>query len=112
MVELPVGYAPALENQFDPAHAEWLHAKYGDDGQILGSVDITPMTRFNVVEGSMGAGGFTVQHGGYNAGNMDVSAERLFTAPGSSRSEYTVGLYKLTPPDPYLEGAWFQPLSL
>lgn len=28
MVELPVGYNPALENQFDPSHAEWLHARY------------------------------------------------------------------------------------
>ena len=33
MVELPVGYAPALENQFDPSHAEWLHAKYDHDGR-------------------------------------------------------------------------------
>ena len=34
MVELPVGYAPALENQFDPSHAEWLHAKYDEEGQL------------------------------------------------------------------------------
>lgn len=65
MVELPVGYAPALENQFDPSHAEWLHAKYNeDDGQLSASnVAYAPMTRFNVVEGTMGARGFTVQHG-------------------------------------------------
>jgi hypothetical protein len=24
--------------------------------------------------------------------------------------DYVVGLYTLTPPDPYLKGAWFQPL--
>ena len=34
MVELPVGYAPALENQFDPSHAEWLHARYDAEGQL------------------------------------------------------------------------------
>ena len=34
MVELPVGYAPALENQFDPSHAEWLHARYDEDGVL------------------------------------------------------------------------------
>ena len=90
-ITLCAGYAPALENQFDPSHAEWLHAKYNDDdGQLsAANVAIEPMTRFNVVEGSMGAEGFTVQHGGYNAGNADISAERLFTAPCSSRSEYT-----------------------
>lgn len=65
MVELPVGYAPALENQFDPSHAEWLHARYNeDDGQLSASnVAHAPMTRFNVVEGSVSARGFTVQHG-------------------------------------------------
>ena len=89
MVELPVGYAPALENQFDPSHAEWLHAKYDEDGQLSASnVAFSPMTRFNVKEGTMNADGFVVEHGGYNAGNKDVSAERLFTAPCSSRSEY------------------------
>ena len=91
MVELPVGYAPALENQFDPSHAEWLHAKYNAESGLLdGAMNVAyePMTRFNVKEGTMGAGGFTVEHGGYNAGNKDVSAERLFTAPCSSRSEY------------------------
>jgi phenylpropionate dioxygenase-like ring-hydroxylating dioxygenase large terminal subunit len=90
MVELPVGYAPALENQFDPAHAEWLHAQYDDsDGQrSAANAEYQPMTRFGVVPGSMGAAGFTVEHGGYNRGNADISAERLFTAPCSSRSEY------------------------
>jgi len=91
MVELPVGYAPALENQFDPSHAEWLHAKYNAESGLLdGAMNVAyePMTRFNVKEGTMSAGGFTVEHGGYNAGNKDVSAERLFTAPCSSRSEY------------------------
>lgn len=91
MVELPVGYAPALENQFDPSHAEWLHAKYDEITGGLSetmNVKFEPMTRFNVKEGSMNKTGFIVQHGGYNAGNKDVSAERLFTAPCSSRSEY------------------------
>ena len=79
------------ENQFDPSHAEWLHAKYNAESGLLdGAMNVAyePMTRFNVKEGTMGAGGFTVEHGGYNAGNKDVSAERLFTAPCSSRSEY------------------------
>jgi phenylpropionate dioxygenase-like ring-hydroxylating dioxygenase large terminal subunit len=91
MVELPVGYAPALENQFDPSHAEWLHAKYDEITGGLSetmNVKFEPMTLFNVKEGSMNKTGFIVQHGGYNAGNKDVSAERLFTAPCSSRSEY------------------------
>jgi len=90
MVELPVGYAPALENQFDPSHAEWLHAKYDPETGFLSdqNAKYEPMTAFEVVPGTMNAGGFTVKHGGYNAGNKDVSAERLFTAPCSSRSEY------------------------
>lgn len=89
MVELPVGYAPALENQFDPSHAEWLHAKYDEDGQLsAANVAFSPMTRFDVKEGTMQDDGFVVEHGGYNVGNKDVSAERLFTAPCSSRSEY------------------------
>lgn len=90
MVELPVGYAPALENQFDPSHAEWLHAKYNeDDGQLsAANVAFSPMTKFKVVPGSVGAQGFTVEHGGYNANNINVSAQRVFTAPCSSRSEY------------------------
>ena len=90
MVELPVGYAPALENQFDPSHAEWLHAKYDDDGQLSekGNAGFVPMTKFAVAEGSMNRDGFIVEHGGYNKSNADVSAERVFTAPCSSRSEY------------------------
>ena len=91
MVELPVGYAPALENQFDPSHAEWLHAKYDAANGTLDPVmnaGYEPMTKFEVKEGSMGSSGFIVDHGGYNAGNKDVSATRLFTAPCSSRSEY------------------------
>jgi len=31
-----------------------------------------------------------VEHGGYNISNADVVAERVFTAPCSSRSEYQV----------------------
>ena len=90
MVELPVGYAPALENQFDPSHAEWLHAKYDADGQLSekGNAGFVPMTKFAVAEGSMSRDGFIVEHGGYNKSNADVSAERVFTAPCSSRSEY------------------------
>ena len=58
MVELPVGYAPALENQFDPAHAEWLHAQYDENGQLsAGQTPYAPMTRFNTKEGTMGATG-------------------------------------------------------
>ena len=54
---LSAGYAPALENQFDPSHAEWLHAKYNDDDGQLSAANVAfePMTRFNVVEGSMSA---------------------------------------------------------
>lgn len=90
MVELPVGYAPALENQFDPAHAEWLHAKYDDDGALstTANAGFVPMKTFAVVDGSMDKNGFVVRHGGYNAANADVSAERVFVAPCSSRSEY------------------------
>jgi len=90
MVELPVGYAPALENQFDPSHAEWLHAKYDADGQLSekGNAGFVPMTKFAVAEGSMNRDGFIVEHGGYNKSNADVIAERVFTAPCSSRSEY------------------------
>ena len=74
MVELPVGYAPALENQFDPSHAEWLHAKYDEDGQLsAANVAFSPMTRFDVKEGTMNDEGFVVEHGGYNAGNKGVS---------------------------------------
>ena len=51
------------------------------------NVAYEPMTRFNVKPGTMELDE-TVEHGGYNAGNNDVSAERLFTAPCSSRSEY------------------------
>ena len=50
MVELPVGYAPALENQFDPSHAEWLHAKYDEEGQLSdkANAERLMMTKFNV----------------------------------------------------------------
>ena len=90
MVELPVGYAPALENQFDPSHAEWLHAKYDEEGQLSDKANagFVAMTKFNVREGTMNKDGFIVDHGGYNKSNADVSASRVFTAPCSSRSEY------------------------
>ena len=91
MVELPVGYAPALENQFDPSHAEWLHARYdAENGSLSKSenVPFTPMTSFAVRQGSMNGSGFVVDHGGYNEGNKTIRAERVFTAPCSSRSEY------------------------
>jgi len=91
MVELPVGYGPALENQFDPSHAEWLHAKYDAETGFLSkemNVEYAPMTKFSVRNDTMGADGFTVDHGGYNEGNAQISAERVFTAPCSSRSEY------------------------
>ena len=90
MVELPVGYAPALENQFDPSHAEWLHARYDESGVLSKSANVpfAPMTEFAVRPGSMRAGGFVVDHGGYNEGNKTIRAERVFTAPCSSRSEY------------------------
>ena len=90
MVELPVGYAPALENQFDPSHAEWLHARYDEDGVLskTANVPFSPMTEFAVRPGTMRADGFVVDHGGYNEGNKTVKAERVFTAPCSSRSEY------------------------
>jgi len=90
MVELPVGYAPALENQFDPSHAEWLHAKYDEEGQLSDKANagFVAMTKFNVREGTMNKDGFVVDHGGYNKSNADVSASRVFTAPCSSRSEY------------------------
>ena len=92
MVELPVGYSPSLENQFDPSHAEWLHAKYEAETGLLSKEENVPysaMTKFNVKDDGMSGNGFTVEHGGYNAGNQDVSATRVFTAPCSSRSEYT-----------------------
>ena len=49
MVELPVGYNPALENQFDPSHAEWLHARYDPESNIRSvseMADFVPMTKF------------------------------------------------------------------
>ena len=90
MVELPVGYAPALENQFDPSHAEWLHARYDAEGQLDGRANagFVAMTEFSVREGTMQKDGFVVEHGGYNKSNVGVSASRVFTAPCSSRSEY------------------------
>ena len=90
MVELPVGYAPALENQFDPSHAEWLHARYDESGALSKSANVafSPMTEFAVRPGTMRGGGFVVDHGGYNEGNKTIQAERVFTAPCSSRSEY------------------------
>lgn len=90
MVELPVGYAPALENQFDPSHAEWLHAKYDEEGQLSEkeNAGFVAMKEFKVREGTMNKDGFVVDHGGYNKSNADVSASRVFTAPCSSRSEY------------------------
>ena len=59
MVELPVGYAPALENQFDPSHAEWLHARYDEDtgGCRNENVPFSPMTEFAVRQGSMNGTG-------------------------------------------------------
>ena len=93
MVELPVGYSPSLENQFDPSHAEWLHARYDATTGVRSRDENVPyaaMTRFNVVQNSMAQGGFRVEHGGYNDGNLNVAAVRTFTAPCSSRSEYTV----------------------
>ena len=90
MVELPVGYAPALENQFDPSHAEWLHARYDAEGQLdeRANAGFVAMTEFSVREGTMQKDGFVVEHGGYNKSNVGVSASRVFTAPCSSRSEY------------------------
>jgi len=91
MVELPVGYAPALENQFDPSHAEWLHARYdATTGELSDkeNAGFVAMTKFAVREGTMKRDGFVVEHGGYNKSNADVTASRVFTAPCSSRSEY------------------------
>ena len=92
MVELPVGYVPALENQFDPAHAEFLHAKFNDSDSAIGATNPTqfvPMTSFRVRPGSMSEKGFVVEHGGYNTSNEDVLGERTFIAPTSSRTEYS-----------------------
>ena len=90
MVELPVGYAPALENQFDPSHAEWLHAKYDENGQLSekDNAGFVPMTDFSLRDETMNKDGFVVDHGGYNKSNVGVTASRVFTAPCSSRSEY------------------------
>jgi hypothetical protein len=90
MVELPVGYNPALENQFDPSHAEWLHARYDPETNIRSvseMADFVPMTKFESFDDDT-AEGFKVRHGGYNASNSKIDATRVFTAPCSSRSEY------------------------
>jgi len=89
LVELPVGYVPALENQFDPTHAEWLHCAYGEDGQAVQKSAPVPMDRFTVRDGAIGGkSGFVVEHGGYNAQNISIQGERKFTPPCSSRTEY------------------------
>ena len=90
MVELPVGYNPALENQFDPSHAEWLHARYDPESNIRSvseMADFVPMTKFESFDDDT-TEGFKVRHGGYNAKNSKINATRVFTAPCSSRSEY------------------------
>ena len=90
MVELPVGYNPALENQFDPSHAEWLHARYDAESNIRSvseMADFVPMTKFESFDDDT-TEGFKVRHGGYNAANSNIDATRVFTAPCSSRSEY------------------------
>ena len=82
--ELPVGYAPALENQFDPSHAAPRQVQRGE--RSAGRRDergVRAHDPFQRERGDEGAG-VTVEHGGYNAGNKDVSAERLFTAPCSA----------------------------
>ena len=90
MVELPVGYNPALENQFDPSHAEWLHARYDAESNVRSvseMADFVPMTKFESFDDDT-TEGFKVRHGGYNAANSNIDATRVFTAPCSSRSEY------------------------
>ena len=98
MVELPVGYVPALENQFDPSHAEFLHARYTPDDRAIAASNPTqyvPMKTFRLKKDPVSGKssgltkeGFVIEHGGYNEDNMGVRGERTFVAPASSRTEY------------------------